>query len=77
MIAGVKHLLRSLKRATGMEEATKKGQVEEFFYKRLQRRPGQPMAELANVCGKAVLNMKAEGLNVELKSMGWHLFEKK
>ena len=25
---------------------------------------------------KAVLDMKAEGLNVELKSMGWHLFEK-
>ena len=26
----------------GVEEATKKGQVQEFFYKKLQRRPGQP-----------------------------------
>ena len=24
-----------------------------------------------------MLDMKAEGLNVELKSMGWHLFEKR
>ena len=45
MIEGVKHLLRSLERAMRMEEATKKGQVQEFFCKRLQRRPGQPMAE--------------------------------
>ena len=29
-----------------------------------------------NVFEKAVQDMKAEGLNVELKSMGWHLFEK-
>ena len=42
MTAGVKHLLRSLERAMGMEDATKKGQVQEFFYKKLQRRPGQP-----------------------------------
>ena len=76
MTAGVKHLLRSLERAMGMEEATKKGQVQEFFYKKLQRRPGQPMAEWVNVFAKAMLDMKAEGLNVELKSMGWHLFEK-
>ena len=34
------------------------------------------MAEWVNVFEKAVLNMKAEGLNVELKSIGWHLFEK-
>ena len=34
------------------------------------------MVEWVNVCEKAVLDMKAEGLNVELKSMGWHLFEK-
>ena len=45
MTAGVKHLLRSLERAMGMEEARKKGQVQEFFYKKLQRRAGQPMAE--------------------------------
>ena len=57
----------------GMEDATKRGQVHEFFYKKLQRRPRQPMAEWVNVFEKAVL---AEGLNVELKSMGWHLFEK-
>ena len=47
-----------------MEDATKKGQVQEFFYKKLQRRPGQPMAEWA------------KGLNVEIKSMGWHFFQK-
>ena len=34
------------------------------------------MAEWVNVFEKAVLDMKAEGLNVELKSMSWHLFEK-
>ena len=60
----------------GMEEATKKGQVQEFFYKKLQRRPGQPMAEWVNVFEKAVLDMKAEGLNVELKSVDWHLSAK-
>ena len=59
-----------------MEDATKKGQVQEFFCEKLQRRPRQPMAELVIVCEKAVLDMKAEGLNVELKSMDWHLFEK-
>ena len=26
----------------GVEEATKKGQVQQFFYKKLQRRPGPP-----------------------------------
>ena len=76
MVAGVKHLLKSLERAVGMEDATKKRQVQEFFYKKLQRRPGQPMAESVNVFEKVVLDMKAEGLDVELKSMGWHLFEK-
>ena len=34
------------------------------------------MAGRVNVFEKAVLDMKAEGLNVELNSMGWHLFEK-
>ena len=58
-----------------LEDATKKGQVQEFFYKRLQRRP-QPMAERVNVFEKVAPDMKAEGLNVELKNMGWHLFEK-
>ena len=33
------------------------------------------MDEWVNVFKKAVLDMKAEGLNVELKSMGWHLLE--
>ena len=45
MVAGAKHLPKSLERAVGLENATKKGQVQEFFYKKLQRRPGQPMAE--------------------------------
>ena len=34
------------------------------------------MAERVNVFVKTVLYMKAESLNDELKSMGWHLFEK-
>ena len=34
------------------------------------------MAEWVNVFEKAVLDIKAERLNVELKSMDWHLFEK-
>ena len=42
-----------------------------------QRRPGQPIAEWVNVFEIAVLDMKAERLNVELKSMGWLLFAKK
>ena len=50
MIPGVKYLLKFLETATGMEEATKKGQVEEFLHKKLHRRPGQPMAEWVNVC---------------------------
>ena len=44
MTAGVKRVLKSLERAIGMEDATKKGQVQEFFYKKLQRRSRQPMA---------------------------------
>ena len=76
MTAGVKHLLRSLERAMDVEDATKKGQVQEFFCKKLQRRPGQPMAEWVNVSERAVLDMRDEGQNVELKSLDWHLFEK-
>ena len=76
MVAGVKYLLKPLDRAMGMEDAPKKGHVQEFFYKEPQRRPGQPVAERVNVFEKAVLDMKAKGLNVELKSMGWHLFGK-
>ena len=34
------------------------------------------MAEWVNVFEKAVLDMRAEGQNVKLNSMGWHLFEK-
>ena len=62
----------------GMEDATKKDHVQDvfFFFKKLQRRPGQSMAEWVSVFEKAVLDMKTECLNVELKSMGWHLFEK-
>ena len=75
MTAEVKHLLRSLERAMGVEDATKKGA--RFFYKKLQWRPGQPVPEWVNVFEKAVLDMKAEGLNVQLQSMGWHLFEKR
>ena len=73
-VASVTYLLE---RVMGMEDATKKGQVQEFFCKKLQRRPGQPMTEWVNVFEKAVLDMKAEGLNVERKIMGWHLFQKK
>ena len=38
MVAGVKNRLKSLERAVRMEDATKNGQVQEFFYKKLQRR---------------------------------------
>ena len=75
-VAGVKYVLKLLERVMGIEKATKTGQVLEFFYKKLQRRPGQTMAEWVNAIAKAVLDMKAEGLNVELKNMGGHLFEK-
>ena len=53
MTAGVKHLLRWLERAMVVEDATKKGQVQVFFYKKLQRCPGQPMAEWVNVFERA------------------------
>ena len=54
----------------GTEEATKKGPVQEFLSKKLQRRPGQPMAEWVNIFEKAVVDMKDEGLYFELKNMG-------
>ena len=76
MTAGVKYLLKSFERAMGMEDATKQGHVQEFFHKKLQRRPRQPMAEWVNVFVKAMLDMKVQGLNVELKSMSSHLIEK-
>ena len=76
MVAGVKYLLKPLERAMGTEDATKKGQVQKCFYKKLHRRPGQPMAEWVYVFEKAVLDMKAEGLNVGIKIMCWHLFAK-
>ena len=59
-----------------MEEATKKGHVEEFFCKKLQWRPGQPMAELVNIFEKAVLDLKDEGLFVELQEHGLAPFRK-
>ena len=34
------------------------------------------MADWVNVFEKAVLDMKAEGLSVELKSIGWQPFRK-
>ena len=33
------------------------------------------MAESLNVFERAVLDMKAEGLDVVLQNMGWHLYE--
>ena len=59
MVACVKYLLKALVRAMVMKVATKKGQVQEFFYKKLQTRPGQPMAEWVNVFENAVLDMKS------------------
>ena len=35
-----------------------------------------PWPNGVNVFEKTVLYMKTDGLNVELKSMGWHLVEK-
>ena len=67
---------RTLSQASRKGHKTSSHNGPEFFYKKLQRRPGQPMAEWVSVFEKAVLDMKAEGLNVELKSMGWHLFKK-
>ena len=74
MTAGVKYLLRSPERAVGVEDATKKRQVQEFFEKRLQRRPGH--GQMGQRSSESVLATKAEGLNVELKRMGWLIFEK-
>ena len=76
MLAGLHHPLKSVERAMVMEEATKKGPVQEFLHKRLQRRQVQPMAGWVNVFEKSGVRHECRGLNVELKSMGWHLFEK-
>ena len=76
MVARVKTLLKSLERATSIEDATKKGQVQEFFRKKFQRRRGQSVAEWVNVFEKAVLDTKTDSLNNELMTMGWHPFEK-
>ena len=44
---------------------------------RREKSRDNPLAEWVNVFEKAVLDMTAEGLNVELKNMGgWHIFEK-
>ena len=67
MVSGLRDLLLSLERAMGMDEATEKGS---------QRRSGQSMAEWVNVFERAVLDMKAEGFQVNLANMGRHLFEK-
>ena len=60
MTAGVTHQLRSLERAMEVEDATKKEQFQEFFYKKLQSRPGQPMAGWVNVFERAVLDRRAK-----------------
>ena len=46
------------------------------FTRNSQRHPGQKLAEWVNVFQNAVLDIKSEGLNVDLKSVGWHLFER-
>ena len=73
LVTGAKYLVRE---PWAWKMPRRKGQMQEFFYKKLQRGPGQPMTEWINVLEKAVLDMKAEGLNVGLKTMAWHLFEK-
>ena len=70
MVTGVKYLLKAL------EMQRRKDKCRSSFTRNSRRRPGQPMAEWVNVFEKAVLDMKAEGVNVELESVGWHLFEK-
>ena len=57
-----------LERAMGMEEATKKGPVQECLCKKLQGRPGQRMAELVHVFEKAVLDLKDEGFLSSLRT---------
>ena len=42
MIAGVNHLMKSLERAMGMEDATKSCQAQKFFCKKLRRRQCLP-----------------------------------
>ena len=58
-----------------MEVEDAPGHVQEFFYKKLQTRPGQPRPN-GSIFLRAVLHMMAERPNVELENMGWHLFEK-
>ena len=79
MIAGANHLLRSLERAMGMEDATKKGQVQEFLSQETPKDfQVKPMAEWVNVCEKVVL--EHDGPRAEMSSsraVGWHLFSKR
>ena len=69
VVAGVNYLCKSLERGMGMEDATKEGQVQEFLCKKLQRQPGQSLAERVNVLEwvnvleKAVRDIKIDGLS--------------
>ena len=76
MIAGVKTCGGHSREPWEWRTPRRKDMSRSFFTRRSKRRPGQPMAERVNVLEKAVLDMKAGRLNVELKSMGWDLFEK-
>ena len=48
-----------------MEDAMKKGNVHEYFCKKLHRRLGLSMAELVNVFENIAFNMKTGGRNVQ------------
>ena len=76
MTAGIRALMKHLEDSMGLESATRAGEVQDFFYKKLQRRAGQTMSEWVNVYHKAMLDMEEQKCPLAETSKGWHLFEK-
>ena len=76
MTAGITALMKHLEDSVGMESATRAGEMQEFFYKRLRRRAGQAMSDWVNVYDKAMLVMAEHSCPLAESSKGWHLFSK-
>ena len=76
MTAGIRALMKHLEDSMGLESATRAGEVQEYFYKRLQRRTGQTMSEWVNVYDKAMLDMAESNCPIAEATKGWRLFEK-
>ena len=73
---GTESQLGTVTSANGIARSDEEGTCPGVLFLETPKTCRTTMADWVNVFEKAALDMKAEGLNVELKSMGWHLFEK-